>query len=295
MANRMLVYTLTFATVIVACSGSAIPMWEYLSRGEKMSHLYSMFAKQVSSYCKTNRDLVSKPQCKRELLTHGLEMLQKMPESHLDSMDPYQRGANDIIWDSMMEGHSSKPQKKETSTASPIMLPEGGQYAKNPLFDGLEPAVKKPTTHQDYAMGMDSDVAYQNYRLPEASSDVFYSDPTNYLAQEAPTNLRPLYANPSGVSESNYLTGPMVVRVMPDGSPVAEDRHRRLPKDDDRDEMTIGRARLPTLDQIARSFSTTQNRIDERAEVAATQPTATFRHYPTYRTIRRNGGVVTFY
>ncbi|XP_055690857.1 rhythmically expressed gene 5 protein [Lutzomyia longipalpis] len=295
MAN-MLVYTLTIATVIAACSGSAIPMWEYLSRGEKMSHLYSMFAKQVSSYCKTNRDLVSKPLCKRELLTHGLEMLQKMPESHLDSMDPYQRGANDIIWDSMMEGHPSKPQKKEVTTKSPIMLPQHGEYERNPLFDGPAPVQKKPTTHQDYAMGMDSDAAYQNYQLPDASSDVFYSDPTNYLAQEAPTNIRPQYVSPSGIAEStNYLTGPMVVRVMPDGSPVSEDRNRNLPKDDDRDEMTIGRARLPTIDQIARAFSTTQNRIDDRAESAATQPTARYRQYPTYRTIRRSGGVVTFY
>lgn len=197
-----------------------------------------------------------------------------------------------------MEGHPSKPQKKEVSTSSPIMLPTNGEYARNPIFDGLDvaPVPKKPTTHQDYAMGMDSDAIYQNYRLPEASSDVFYSDPTNYLAQEAPTNVRPQYARPPGVTESrNYLTGPMVVRVMPDGSPVAEDRQRSLPKDDDRDEMTIGRAKLPTIDQIARSFSTTQNRIDDRTESAATQPTASYRRYPTYRTIRRSGGVVSFY
>ncbi|GAB0089947.1 Rhythmically expressed gene 5 protein [Sergentomyia squamirostris] len=294
MANKLVIYTLTFAAVIAACSGSAIPMWEYLSRGEKMSHLYSMFAKQVSAYCKTNRDLVSKPQCKRDLLMHGIDMLQKMPESHLDSMDPYQRGANDIIWDSMMEGHPSKPEKKEISTPGPIMLPQG-DYERNPLFDGPAPTQKKPITHQDYAMGMDTDAAYQNYRLPEASSDVYYSDPTNYLPQEAPSNVRVQYANPHGVAPNNFLSGPMIVRVMPDGSPVKEDRHRILPKDDDRDEMTIGRERLPTIDQIARSFSTTQNRIDDRTEVVSTQPTSSYRQYPSYRTIRRNGGIVSFY
>jgi hypothetical protein len=61
----------------------------------QMSHLYSMFAKQVSTYCKTSADS-SIAKCKMELLTHGLRKLQEMNESHLDTMDPYQRGANDI-------------------------------------------------------------------------------------------------------------------------------------------------------------------------------------------------------
>lgn len=62
-----------------------------------MSHLYTMFAKQVHAYCKTNTPEHSmKPQCKRELLLHGLGNLNKMDETHLDSMDPYQRGATDI-------------------------------------------------------------------------------------------------------------------------------------------------------------------------------------------------------
>lgn len=60
-----------------------------------MSHLYSMFAKQVSSYCKTNIDTpVAK--CKRDLLVYGVDKLERMTDLHLDAMDPYQRGANDI-------------------------------------------------------------------------------------------------------------------------------------------------------------------------------------------------------
>lgn len=59
-----------------------------------MSHLYSTFAKQVQSYCKTSSD--NAVHCKRELLMYGLGKLQDMSESHLDSMDPYQRGASDI-------------------------------------------------------------------------------------------------------------------------------------------------------------------------------------------------------
>lgn len=60
-----------------------------------MSHLYSTFAKQVSSYCKASGDL-QPAECKRELLVYGLNKLHEMSEPHLDSMDPYQRGASDI-------------------------------------------------------------------------------------------------------------------------------------------------------------------------------------------------------
>lgn len=60
-----------------------------------MSHLYSTFAKQVSSHCKSTGDL-QPASCKRELLMYGLGKLHDMSETHLDSMDPYQRGANDI-------------------------------------------------------------------------------------------------------------------------------------------------------------------------------------------------------
>lgn len=54
-----------------------------------------MFAKQVSSYCKTNVDSpVAK--CKHDLLVYGVDKLERMTDLHLDAMDPYQRGANDI-------------------------------------------------------------------------------------------------------------------------------------------------------------------------------------------------------
>lgn len=54
-----------------------------------------MFAKQVSTYCKINFDLPV-TQCKRDLLVYGVDKLERMSDSHLDAMDPYQRGANDI-------------------------------------------------------------------------------------------------------------------------------------------------------------------------------------------------------
>lgn len=62
----------------------------------QMSHLYTMFAKQVQSYCKSNVNVLTVAQCKRNLLMYGITKLQDMSESHLDVMDPYQRNANDI-------------------------------------------------------------------------------------------------------------------------------------------------------------------------------------------------------
>lgn len=61
-----------------------------------MSHLYSMFAKDVSKYCKTNASPSSITKCKHDLLTFGVTKLEKMEDSHLDAMDPFQRSANDI-------------------------------------------------------------------------------------------------------------------------------------------------------------------------------------------------------
>ena len=61
----------------------------------QMAHLYSMFAKQVQSYCQGKTDgAVS--QCKKNMMLYGVTKLNDMEESHLDHMDPYQRNANNI-------------------------------------------------------------------------------------------------------------------------------------------------------------------------------------------------------
>lgn len=76
-----------------------------------MSHLYSMFAKQVSSYCKGSQDMPTN-MCKRNLLMYGINKLQDMNESHLDSMDPYQRGAHDISKYSLRSEEAQTYKKK---------------------------------------------------------------------------------------------------------------------------------------------------------------------------------------
>lgn len=51
-----------------------------------------MFANQVDDFCEKS----SMNNCNKELLKYGLTKLKDMPEDHLDTMDPYQRGAGNI-------------------------------------------------------------------------------------------------------------------------------------------------------------------------------------------------------
>lgn len=57
-----------------------------------MSFLYSMFANQVEEYC----EFSEMANCNQELLKYGLKKLKDIPEEDLDTLDPYQRGANSI-------------------------------------------------------------------------------------------------------------------------------------------------------------------------------------------------------
>ncbi|KAG7189629.1 hypothetical protein KM043_017309 [Ampulex compressa] len=97
--------TLTIFLVYVAMSniamhaaGSAIPMWEFLSRDEKMSHLYRLFSKQVARFCVDS----SRPDCNKNLLVSGIRNLASMDDNLLDKLDPYQRGAKEMIWRAMV-------------------------------------------------------------------------------------------------------------------------------------------------------------------------------------------------
>ncbi|XP_066589880.1 rhythmically expressed gene 5 protein [Prorops nasuta] len=77
---------------------SAIPMWEFLSRDEKMSHLYRVFSKQVARYCSDS----TRPDCNKNLLVTGIRNLANTDNNLLDKLDPYQRGAKDMIWHALV-------------------------------------------------------------------------------------------------------------------------------------------------------------------------------------------------
>ncbi|CAH0383545.1 unnamed protein product [Bemisia tabaci] len=176
-------------------AGSGIPMWEFLGRDEKVNHLFKMFANQVTVFCTES----SMPDCNKRLLMYGRWNLEKMGDDHLDEMDPYQRGATKLIWDSMMKG-SMKPQ---SSTLAP----------QNPNADPLE------------------------------------STPDGNQLGAASTNVEEI-ANPDGY----MIEGPMVVRVLPDGRPVPEDKNRPLPQDEDAQEYISMRSKpAPSLNEILKA------------------------------------------
>lgn len=62
----------------------------------QMNTLYSMFAKQVQNYCKESMNGGDASHCKKNMMMYGVAKLNDMEESHLDTMDPYQRNAEDI-------------------------------------------------------------------------------------------------------------------------------------------------------------------------------------------------------
>uniref|UniRef100_A0A170VAC6 Rhythmically expressed protein 5 n=1 Tax=Triatoma infestans TaxID=30076 RepID=A0A170VAC6_TRIIF len=59
--------------------------------------------------------------------------------------------------------------------------------------------------------------------------------------EEASTNIEKYTSSPS-----RYMVGPMVVRVLPDGSPVPRDSP--LPKDEDAEEFLAMRSKTCTFD-----------------------------------------------
>lgn len=162
-----------------------------------------------------------------------------------------------------MDGHPMMVAKKQVTTVSPIREPLGN-YQRNPLFDD-EPAAtpQKPVkTHDDYAMGMDSEPMYAQYQLPKEQENL-YPEPQNHLYQETKVNEK--YVSQMDGS-SGFLNGPMMIMVRPDGTPV----HAYMPRDDDQEAMTLGRDRLPTLDQLSRSFGATRNFLEENQDIAST-------------------------
>lgn len=163
-----------------------------------------------------------------------------------------------------MDGHPMMAGKKEMTTAAPIREPTG-MYQHNPLFDEPEQKQKltaKPMTHEDYAMGMDMDPMNGAYTLPKEQENL-YPEPQNHLQQETIVNEK--YVNQLGLG-SGFLDGPMMVMVRPDGTPV----HSHLPKDDDQEAMTLGREKIPTVEQIATNFGTTRNFIGENHDIVST-------------------------
>lgn len=128
---------------------------------------------------------------------------------------------------------------------------------------------------------MDMDNSYSSYPSGVENQYISSEPNHNHLSPEA-SSVQLNYDKKN--NNINYLSGPMVVRVRPDGTPVDEGQRVVLPRDDDREAMTIGKQRLPTIAQITSEFQTVQ-------AVPAPAPAMrrSLSYYPTsYRVARRH-------
>lgn len=129
------------------------------------------------------------------------------------------------------------------------------------------------------------------------STDQYNDDEhNNYLHQGAATNYNFAYVNkPNDLDHheyleqnTNYLMGPMVSYMMPDGSPVKEMMFSTLPPDDDREDMAMGSKKMPSMQELYDSIKT----MDEKPKIIMELPpqttttTSSDDAIASYRTIR---------
>ncbi|XP_030754944.1 rhythmically expressed gene 5 protein [Sitophilus oryzae] len=255
---------LCVCALIGGSQGSAIPMWEFLSKQEKTSFIYSMFANQVERFC-DGSDLTN---CNRRLLKYGLGILRNLPEERLDAMDPYQRGANNIIWETLMTGHKfqkTTPKPRSTSsTAKPNSYEDqsfsdyedfGTQSAASAKIDnvyvvappkGFVPKVQTEKTEFVEPKPEDSASSYIITFKKSDGKGVFSRFQNQYrpvavTTEKIAPSTEKLYLN----EFINPLSGPMVVKVFPDGTPVREST--QLPTDDDLRQYQLQHAKIPVF------------------------------------------------
>lgn len=58
----------------------------------QVNRLFHVFMRQVDDYCNTS----DMPDCNKSMMVHGLSSLARMQDTHLDTMDPYQRDAHEL-------------------------------------------------------------------------------------------------------------------------------------------------------------------------------------------------------
>lgn len=134
------------------------------------------------------------------------------------------------------EGVAAAPQP-ETSSSSLILLvrprPSPGQQPpQNPIFESTvnDKELQQAQQQQEYAMNMDISYGYPN---TDPSGDLMATPSHTFNDNSGQFSEMDQRQTAPERWKNSYLSGPLVVRVKPDGSPVEEDRFKPLPKDDD--------------------------------------------------------------
>lgn len=147
-----------------------------------------------------------------------------------------------------MDGHPMMQSKKQRTTPAPIRQPTG-LFERNPLFDGMddEPSSDAKRVQDDRSDEMDAAYGTSStlFAFQTNAAENRFVEPSNVIPQAS--NVEIQFEVPAvNAPTSNYLIGPMVVRVRPDGTPVEEDQYKPLPRDDDLESMTIGNTYFPS-------------------------------------------------
>ncbi|XP_068248740.1 uncharacterized protein Reg-5 [Palaemon carinicauda] len=167
-----------------AVSGSAIPIWELLTKEEKMGRLMYIFIHLVDQYCKDS----SIPDCQKVLTLYGMSNLVNEEENSLDYMDPYQRDSRSIIWTRVMKGDFKLPSYK-------TFYPDNGVA---------------PVSANDEDYDLANEVQDRPY-YPNQHKTV--NDPHPYAVRvPAPAKIAAIYASNTGSTNSH----PYAVRVAPE-------------------------------------------------------------------------------
>ncbi|KAK5638696.1 hypothetical protein RI129_012991 [Pyrocoelia pectoralis] len=247
MTNSKMFSLLMFCVCVGYISGSAIPMWELLSKAEKLSYLYSMFAYQVEEFCEFSET----SNCNQDLLKYGLAKLKLMTEDRLDNMDPYQRGASSIIWNSIMEGHSVKKSKVQTTTVKKPNSHENNIDISSLGSDDLgSEGLASAKIDNVHKILPPSDFKYEpskkssHYLIKSGTPE--YRKPPKQLPFEDILHSTVLNDDIDNYHQSTPLSGPAVVRVRLDGTPV-DDSLYKVPQDDDLKHHKLSQILLPSL------------------------------------------------
>lgn len=158
------------------------------------------------------------------------------------------------VWDSMMDGHVDASDDERQQFLQREQYKQQNPLFKDELTSGNE------ETHDLGSADQYEDDQHNNHLHAATNNNYAYIDKPNDL-----DNHEHLEQN------SNYLTGSNVQYMMPDGSPVKENIFYALPTDDDREDMTMGSKRMPTMQQLYDSIKT----MDEEPKIIIEIPPST--------------------